>query len=132
LILNNLDPNTKYQWQVRSKCWKEQFSAWSAVNTFTTSGSFAANDPTQPDDIQQKDVWLSPNPATDHLLVHIPKYTGKINLHVYDYAGNLMISSTGENTQQYRIDVSKLKTGMYVLRVVYGNGNDISLTWLKE
>ena len=132
LILTGLQPGTKYQWQVRSKCWKEQFSSWSAINTFTTSAVFAANEIRQSDQVKKTDVSVYPNPAKDYLLINMPQYSGRVKLNVYDNSGHLMVSAPVENTTRYKMNISNFKTGIYVLRVVDENGSDVSVTWVKE
>ena len=40
ISLNGLDPNTTYQWQVRTNCYNGMTSDWSYIASFTTLGSY--------------------------------------------------------------------------------------------
>lgn len=62
-------------------------------------------------------VELFPNPAQDHLSVNISE-SGFMQIEVYSIIGNQMnVSSVKTGSSQYRVDISTLPAGYYLLMV---------------
>jgi endonuclease I len=81
-------------------------------NVFTTSVS----------DFDLPTLWaISPNPTTDYINIQSFDYqTNKTNIEVIDMAGKPILSLQEELTENYRLDVSSLSAGIYLLRLTSG------------
>jgi len=77
-------------------------------------------------------ITVSPNPAKDYLLINVPLLKGTNFLQVFDASGKLVLNKQTENLNQYKLDISKLSKGLYVLRVRNTNGKTESIKWMKE
>ncbi|MFT7285395.1 T9SS type A sorting domain-containing protein, partial [Nonlabens sp.] len=67
-----------------------------------------------------------PNPATDTLHIETTQIMDKVE--VFDLAGKLIFS---ESQQTNRLDVTKLKAGLYILKV-YSAGIVVNRKFVKE
>ena len=120
LILSGLQPSTKYQWIVRSKCWKEQYSPWSLVNTFTTKGNFAKLNQLPEKNLSNNIFVVQPNPVSGYCQVRFISTTQAINeFSITDMQGKVLIRKTvnaiaGNNN--FSFDVSALAKGTYLLQ----------------
>jgi len=64
---------------------------------------------------------ISPNPTTDYINIQSFDYqTNKTNIEVIDMAGKPILSLQEELTENYRLDVSSLSAGIYLLRLTSG------------
>lgn len=105
--ISGLLGGTTYQWQVQSVCTANGaiiLSAWSALASFTT------NSP----------VVISPNPADNKISVTHECDAQEINLIIRDFFGSAYLSERKRVTaglNQYEINTSSLKNGIYYLEV---------------
>jgi Secretion system C-terminal sorting domain/PA domain len=75
---------------------------------------------------ENKNVSMSPNPATNMFNLDIKDYAGKVNIQIVDVNGKLIKTITDENfNNQKSIDVNGLSTGIYVVKVTGNNLNFI-------
>lgn len=62
-------------------------------------------------------VSLSPNPVTQEMSVNFNKQQQKLTLAIYNLNGQLLIKEIYQNTQKASMDLSRLKSGVYFLKV---------------
>lgn len=75
---------------------------------------------------ENKNVSMSPNPATNQFNLNIKDYVGKVNIQIVDVNGNLVKTIADDNfNNQKSIDVNGLSTGIYVVKVT---GNNLNFT----
>lgn len=67
-------------------------------------------------------LWaISPNPTTNYINIQSFDYqTNKTNIEVIDMAGKPILTLQEELTENYRLDVSSLTAGIYLLRLTSG------------
>jgi trimeric autotransporter adhesin len=75
---------------------------------------------------------VSPNPADKFLVVSMKGLQGTLNVKVYNSNGILVKTDKIANTNQYKMDVSQLISGMYIISITDANGKSESLKWIKE
>ena len=72
-----------------------------------------------PDGVEENDnmtVSVYPNPAHDYIRIETQNFASLQSIDVYDIAGQLVLTSN-----ETEINVSGLESGMYFVRVVYGD-----------
>ncbi|MCF8302287.1 MAG: T9SS type A sorting domain-containing protein [Bacteroidales bacterium] len=86
------------------------------INVDTTTGI-------QNDHNTNKQLTISPVPAGDQITVYCPQKQGEGFLTIYDMAGNCVISKNmiSRDKQQFRVNISGLKSGIYILDLVLDN-----------
>ena len=78
------------------------------------------------DETSKAKMSVSPNPARDYLKID---FTGKVDkIEIYDETGRLILSPA---INQNRINISKLKSGVYFLNVLI-NGERLSSKFVKQ
>jgi hypothetical protein len=63
-------------------------------------------------------ITIFPNPAKDLLTINLPTYDS-ISLNIYDLTGNLLFSKQAQSLQEH-INISMMKSGMYVIEIKSG------------
>jgi hypothetical protein len=66
-------------------------------------------------------LLIYPNPANDQITLNFGLPIGKAEITVFDVQGRLLISKTVENTVIENIELDKLGSGIYMIRVASGN-----------
>lgn len=87
------------------------FSTSVAVNAQSTSGFTTGNTPTQ-----QTEFSISPNPGTNELNIRLTKKK-TANVEVYNLLGKKVFSGK-LNAMSSTIDITKWKSGIYLVKVV--------------
>lgn len=80
------------------------------------------------------DIRVFPNPVNDRLNVSIGK-TGSVSFHLFDSKGNLLMDNEKfiiNNKNNYFLDVSDLREGMYILNIERDNNTVVSIMVLKK
>jgi hypothetical protein len=103
-------------------------SSYYALNEFEVCGflsSVLSKQATIPTElsgllIQSSDINIFPNPVKDELRIMINRITEPVVIDVFDIYGRKMISR--QATQSSRIDVSKLASGIYFVKVATKQG----------
>lgn len=73
------------------------------------------------DDRKAKNVYLYPNPSSDYVDVILPVNSIKVKVNIFDLAGKLVLSTEKlVDEDSFRLDVSKLQSGNYMLQVKDG------------
>ncbi len=109
LSLTQLEPNTTYSVYVRSHCTDGITSNWSPRVTFTTADTATQGI----DSGTTPSVSVSPNPASDRVLVQAD---GLQRVEMVDASGRSVATLYGN--QAVTLDVSRLDTGVYFLRLL--------------
>ena len=78
------------------------------------------------------DASIFPNPANDYIILNLHGWKGITAICVYDVTGKLMQKRQFINTNQSRLDISSLKSGLYMLRVLDEGGHLSILKFIKE
>ena len=132
LKLTGLTANTTYQWRVAVGTGLSTSnyvaSAYSAIDDFTTSASFAlsaeSNDAVAIGKINSSALVVYPNPVKTQFTLEMNgiKETS-VNLRLTDMQGRVVWSAANINTMQSKkIDVNTLVNGIYMLQVVAADG----------
>jgi hypothetical protein len=102
------------------------FSIWEIEIYSTDTNNAECEPPTNivseknPDDI----IHVYPNPSTDHIFIDFNQpLQGETFIEVLEYTGKpvLMDRIYGNNLSRYKMDVSKLKSGIYILKIINKN-----------
>lgn len=81
---------------------------------------------------EAKEVKITPNPSKGIFNIRIEKFSGKVNIEVYDMKGKLVLEeSNADFNIEKAIDLSKFNSGTYVLKIV-GLNLDYSQKLIKQ
>ncbi|HKL39394.1 MAG TPA: T9SS type A sorting domain-containing protein, partial [Cryomorphaceae bacterium] len=112
---NSLQPNTTYEWRVQCGCQLNPLIAtpWSVYDIFTTGSSIAEN---QEDQIfgESETFNMYPNPTIGEVTLFASFEMEKIE--VYDMIGRQVKSDEIGGTVNYRMDLSGLSSGTYIVK----------------
>lgn len=95
------------------------------VNTYECSphpssmyGTITVNDNSASIDDQSLFVFnIYPNPAKDEIKLSFTNVVGEISVEVYDMLGRTNIFNKVDNVDSYPLDISKLKSGVYLITI---------------
>ena len=82
-----------------------------------------------PDKHNQPGFSITPNPASQFILINTNRNAPISELQIYDIGGRLVYSST---TGMNRVDVSRLNTGIYRIKIKTSNGEVFIESFLKK
>jgi hypothetical protein len=68
-------------------------------------------------------------PAKDYLTINMFGWKGTVNMQIYNLSGKLIKTIKTQSVGQFRIDVSKLSAGIYLMRVFDNAGHAQSVKW---
>jgi len=77
-------------------------------------------------------LYFFPNPAKDYIILTLKGYKDITTINIYDETGKLVQSKQSINTNHLKINVSPLKTGVYMLHVFDKAGNTQITKFIKE
>lgn len=66
-----------------------------------------------------ENIFISPNPATDYIILKPNTYAEKININIYDYTGKMVLTKTVNSQEQ--INISHLSSGIYAYNIILNN-----------
>ena len=70
------------------------------------------------DEIKAKDVSIYPNPATSEITVYFNEIvSNEFNLEIINIYGNLVYSKLLTNVNEHKINIDKLASGIYFIRL---------------
>ncbi|HRI20288.1 MAG TPA: fibronectin type III domain-containing protein [Panacibacter sp.] len=121
IVLQDLTPNTTYEWYVRSICENGTSKSDLVLGPdFTTlpSGDIANN------------IRLYPNPVRTNLQIDGLPATEKTKLTIVDFTGNIKLAATGTG-KIYNWNIATLKAGNYLLKIETKN-TTVSRWFVKE
>lgn len=107
--LDSLEPGTSYNLYVASVCGPGMSSGWVGTDPFRTSGN---SDITTTLDGTGFEIY--PNPASSYVTVRIDNENPETDISVLDQQGRVVATSNGPKAV---IDVSRLSTGVYFVRI---------------
>ena len=70
-------------------------------------------------ELEKSKIQLFPNPVIDNLNINFSNIDVEIN--VYSIEGKLLFENLKPTTKNYRLDISFLKSGLYLLRITDKN-----------
>ena len=76
------------------------------------------SDPLSVDEFSMSSISISPNPTTDFINIDMPNVSGDFKTEIYSITGKLVL----ETTNSTQLDVTKLNSGIYILKVSTENG----------
>jgi hypothetical protein len=102
-------PDGTYYWSVQAidNAWAG--GAWATENTFTVSMT----------DINDVSFNIYPNPAIDHIQINWDK-SGPCQLDITDLSGKVILSKQIYQKEE-QVDISGLKNGMYLIKIIINN-----------
>ncbi|MEI7801412.1 MAG: S8 family serine peptidase [Bacteroidota bacterium] len=116
-VVNNLLPNTTYEWRVRSVCSEIPYCAGfvTATQTFTTA--LRTEDVT--DEITDDDISISPNPASNEIQVAVPELENNFSINIYNILGQQVFNYTFNNSDvsDLKVNIENFASGTYQLVV---------------
>lgn len=121
--MSEMNSNTDYYLWVRKNCSDTDKSQWSDVLNFHTPQILATSEINIRD---LKGVQLYPNPFQD--IVYINNITGIETITIVDMTGKVVQSLSPNKT----LNLSKLNTGIYLIRLSYKDGSVKTLKAIKE
>ncbi len=92
-----------------------QLAIWPLVCNPTNVSTSAANN----------HISMYPNPAYDDLNLYFGNYQGDVDIVIFDILGKEIMRYSGEvnNTSAMKIDISDLRSGIYMIKGVFGNNS---------
>gem|GEM_PF-558085 len=119
-LLTGLAPNTKYQWQVRTKC-GQTFSPYTSLNSFKTATLLITNDEETNNTFAISDVNIYPNPARNFVTISFSASSqNAVSITVADMQGKMLLQktlTTIRGTNNFTIDIKSFAKGTYILRL---------------
>jgi hypothetical protein len=113
--ISDLTSNTTYYIQVQAVCSADELSDWSSTLTVVTTVGL--------NDHLLNSIKLYPNPASDEITVEWDTENPVSSIELFDVYGKLIATADILNlSQQTRINVSSLASGMYFVRVTTEQG----------
>jgi len=103
-----------FSWRVRSNCGKGE-----GINSSWTSFECGCPFPVGKGANGGAKLFISPNPAKDVLKVKVENMDNETELIIIDGSGAQQLKSTIGKNEQKTIDISKLKPGLYICKVLY-------------
>jgi hypothetical protein len=73
-----------------------------------------------------RELIISPNPATDNLSVEIPEIDQTVTVSIFDLSGQLVKSVEVVGGSKNTLDIQALSKGMYVVHVVSKDGSSLN------
>ena len=127
---SGIQPNTTYQWAVRSVCDDGEKSEWSAVRTFTTAAGKTNSQLADPfgDANSVLSMNIYPNPAKNTLNLSYSNPTeNTVTIRIVDVVGRqvLVEQHTSSIENNLMLDISTLEKGYYFVEIDNGEANAI-------
>ncbi len=120
-IISGLNPNTSYEWRVRTKCTPNPgpvWSAWTTIRQFTTSAGSPARKVLN--NFPESQLIIAPNPVQDMLHILIDPDASVSQIVISDQAGRVISNNVPAlNTDEgmLSIDVINFPNGIYFVKI---------------
>lgn len=120
VMVNGLTTGTPYEWQVQADC--NGSNEWSVLCTFTAGSANSSSCGSAR--VVSDGLQLMPNPASSHVLVKWASLESGMNdLVIYNSVGSVIAQRAINATSgSIDLDVGNWEKGMYVVRILAGNG----------
>jgi len=96
-------------------------TSWTSINSFTSFSSLAfkiEENVLSIDEFYQSNVLIHPNPSKEIVNIDLPDSNILFNTEIVTITGQLVFKSKNES----QLDISKLNSGIYILRIATENG----------
>ena len=112
ITLNNLNPNTTYEWQVQGVCENDVLTDWSAINVFTTPLPTSAT-------IEEATLAIYPNPNNGMFNIEFGGIEGEATYQLIDARGSIVATNNINVANGETMSFShNLKAGAYFVRII--------------
>ncbi|MBA3648588.1 MAG: aryl-sulfate sulfotransferase [Chitinophagales bacterium] len=115
--INNLQPDTEYQWQVKSLCdpTAPSLSRYSELEAFSTLSSGYSLD-------KVSVIEVYPNPASAVINISVPHSASNyLRIELFNQLGKMVFGQLYQGKEgSFRIPVSTLSDGVYFLKIICG------------
>jgi len=83
--------------------------------------------------VQSNDLVVSPVPANEQLMIHLPDHSGNILIRVLNMNGQIILSKnlTENLNQNIELNIKELKSGLYLIHVIT-NSISIQKKFIKQ
>ncbi len=117
VILKSLACNTTYEWQVMSICADDgsSYSYYSSPNYFTT------NDCRLGKDMEEPELLLFPNPASDFINISLSNIKGEAWIYIMDMKGQIVLKQNVIIDEDYQMvwNTENISAGIYQLQILF-------------
>ena len=132
--LDNLSPNTTYEYQVNHECSNDGWSGWSdsfyfGTLNFTLSETRSREEPLpyEPRNVQIQ-ISLFPNPASGTINVLLDtgrkkRLGANPKVEIIEHTGKIVKAIKVDGQDEIQLEISDLSEGMYILRYFDESGN---------
>ena len=120
--LTNLQNNYNVQWKIRTKCLDNNYSGWSATQTFHTMLRLA--NPNEVVETSKPAVLVFPNPTDGWITIQLDQFSDEVSVAVVNVMGQLMQQSdynTGETAGEIKLNLTGLAAGIYFVTILDGD-----------
>ncbi|MEM9720418.1 MAG: T9SS type A sorting domain-containing protein [Bacteroidota bacterium] len=119
LTLNNLEPNTEYEYFIGVECLEEDEFEWSEGRYFTTTLATSTQNPLNP---QESVVRLTPNPTDGNFEVaYYASTPEQVSISILDVQGRTVYQSTAQlrsGPNVIPVQLSRQASGIYFLNAL--------------
>lgn len=110
--------NRSLIFRLRSNCGSEGMSDYSEFVQFTSNPNSIANSRSFETQVLTKEINLSPNPASDRMLLEFDTNDQTTNVEIYDAIGRLRYQNELDTqTNKHVLDISTLELGVHILQL---------------
>ena len=106
-----LEPNTTYEYKIRTDC-GEGYTDFSSLETFTTL-------PLRENNLHSASIAIFPNPSKGEFTILFPELNNGFKIEIYDVTGNLLFENMQLQNNQIQISVENY-TGILMVRISDG------------
>lgn len=114
ILMENLNANTTYDYQVKIDC--------DQAGTYTTSKTFTTNALSINILAIANGIEVYPSPVKDIVYINLTELQDNFEIYFYDISGKLLYEGK-MLTKRKKIDISVLNNGIYILKLKDKNGN---------
>ncbi|WP_172826781.1 T9SS type A sorting domain-containing protein [Flammeovirga sp. SJP92] len=93
------------------------YEAYSMSVTFNVTEDNTTDPPTSLEDDLSESMKLFPNPAKNKVTLQLPVLEGEVELTLISASGQVLKVESIQGVLQHQLDISNLKTGVYILRM---------------
>ena len=117
-VVNNLLPNTVYEWRVRSVCSEIPYCAGFVTTTQTFTTALRTEDVTV--DLMDEEIFILPNPASSEIQVSIPETGNNFTVNIYNQIGQMVLKDSNKNANDgwLKINIENFAAGTYQLVLI--------------
>jgi len=84
---------------------------------FDTSSCYQVTGVGIQNNINTKEISIYPNPCNSLINIKLPELSNNLNINIADLSGKIVLQKNFKNSQNVKLNVSELSTGIYLLSV---------------